>query len=257
VSIHQYIAPDSGFVALSQFRMPGLTGAALAEPAKVALRRHYDRANTGKDGRMRATMQDVPLSVTTIMRYACEVHGDRTVSTAIGDGGYRTSTYRELGDQVGRLANALRELGVSGDDRVATFMWNNTEHLAAYLAVPSMGAVLHTLNIRLSPEQIAYIANEAEDKVIIADVSLSPQLAPVLPLLETVHTVILVGDGDLVPLTGSGRSAATTKPWPTNHRSSPGRTSSKPTLRPCATRVERRAIRKALSTVTVRAICMP
>jgi fatty-acyl-CoA synthase len=152
-------------------------------------------------------MQDVPLSVTTIMRYACEVHGGRTVSTAVGDGGYRTSTYRELGDQVGRLANALRELGVSGDDRVATFMWNNTEHLAAYLAVPSMGAVLHTLNIRLSPEQIAYIANEAEDKVIIADVSLSPQLVPVLPLLETVHTVIVVGDGDLAPLAGSGRSA--------------------------------------------------
>ena len=57
-------------------------------------------------------------------------------------------------------------------------MWNNAEHLAAYLAVPSMGAVLHTLNIRLSPEQIAFIANEAEDQVIIADLSLTAQLAP-------------------------------------------------------------------------------
>jgi fatty-acyl-CoA synthase len=156
---------------------------------------------------MQATMQDVPLTVTTIMRYACEVNGDRTVTTAEGDGRYRSATYRELGDQVGRLANALRELGVSGDDRVATFMWNNAEHVAAYLAVPSMGAVLHTLNIRLSPEQIAYIANEAEDRLIVADVSLCAQLAPVLPLLRTVHTVIVVGDGDLTPLVKSGKAA--------------------------------------------------
>jgi len=153
---------------------------------------------------MQSTMQDVPLTVTTIMRYACEVNGDRTVTTAMGEGRYRSVTYRELGEQVGRLANALREIGVTGDDRVGTFMWNNAEHLAAYLAVPSMGAVLHTLNIRLSPEQIAFIANEAEDKVIIADVSLTAQLAPVLPLLDTVHTVIVVGDGDVDALVGSG-----------------------------------------------------
>jgi len=153
---------------------------------------------------MQSTMQDVPLTVTTIMRYACEVNGDRTVTTAMGEGRYRSITYRELGEQVGRLANALREIGVTGDDRVGTFMWNNAEHLAAYLAVPSMGAVLHTLNIRLSSEQIAFIANEAEDKVIIADVSLTAQLAPVLPLLNTVHTVVVVGDGDVDALVGSG-----------------------------------------------------
>jgi fatty-acyl-CoA synthase len=156
---------------------------------------------------MQSTMQDVPLTVTTIMRYACEVNGGRTVTTAEGDGRYRTSTYAELGDRVGRLANTLRELGISGDDRVATFMWNNAEHLAAYLAVPSMGAVLHTLNIRLSADQVAYIANEAEDKVIIADASLSEQLAQVLPLLDTVHTVLLVGDGDVASLTETGSAA--------------------------------------------------
>jgi fatty-acyl-CoA synthase len=153
---------------------------------------------------MQSTMQDVPLTVATIMRYACDVNGDRTVTTATGDGGHRTSTYRELGEQAGRLANALRALGVTGDDRVGTFMWNNAEHLAAYLAVPSMGAVLHTLNIRLSAEQIAYIANEAEDTVIVADLSLTEQLAAVLPLLETVHTIIAVGDGDIGPLQASG-----------------------------------------------------
>src|SRR4029077_20915706 len=131
---------------------------------------------------MDSTMQDFPLTIAAIMRHGCGVHGARTVTTATGSG-YRQTSYRELGQQAAQLANALRGLGVTGDQRVATFMWNNAEHLAAYLALPSMGAVLHTLNIRLSAEQIAYIANEAEDQVIVADLSLVDQLAPVLPLL--------------------------------------------------------------------------
>jgi fatty-acyl-CoA synthase len=155
---------------------------------------------------MYSTMQNCPLTVTAIMRHACTVNGDRTVTTATGQGGYRSITYRELGEQAARLANALRRLGVTGDERVGTFMWNNAEHLAAYLAAPSMGAVLHTLNIRLLPEQVAYIGNEAEDRVIVADLSLTAQLAAVLPLLETVHTVIAVGEGDLEPLTATGKT---------------------------------------------------
>jgi fatty-acyl-CoA synthase len=154
---------------------------------------------------MRSTMQDFPLTVAAIMRYATTVHGDRTVTTATGNGGYRHDTYREVGRRAARLANALRRLGITGDQRVATFMWNNQEHLEAYVAVPSMGAVLHTLNIRLFPEQIEFVAYEAEDKVVIADLSLTPVLAPVLRSMETVHTVIAVGDGDLVPLQASGK----------------------------------------------------
>ena len=121
---------------------------------------------------MDSTMQDFPLTITAIMRHACGVHGARTITTATGDG-YRHTTYRELGQQVAQLANALRRLGVTGDQRVATFMWNNAEHLATYLAAPSMGAVLHTLNIRLFPEQVAYVANEAEDQVVLVDMSLA------------------------------------------------------------------------------------
>ncbi|WP_396910346.1 long-chain fatty acid--CoA ligase [Mycolicibacterium sp.] len=151
---------------------------------------------------MNSTMQNWPLTITAILRHACGVNGDRTVTTACGEGRYRTISYRELGAQAAQLAHALRGLGVDGDQRVGTFMWNNTEHLAAYLAVPAMGAVLHTLNIRLSAEQIAYIANEAADSVVIADGSVVPLLAPVLPLLETVHTVIVVGDGDVEGLQG-------------------------------------------------------
>ncbi len=154
---------------------------------------------------MDSTMQDFPLTITAIMRHGCGVHGARTVTTATGDG-YRHSSYRELGQQAARLANGLRRLGVSGDQRVATFMWNNAEHLATYLAVPSMGAVLHTLNIRLFPEQIAYVANEAEDQVVLVDVSLAKLLAAVLGDLETVHTVIVVGAGDTTELEESGKT---------------------------------------------------
>jgi len=154
---------------------------------------------------MHSTMQDFPLTITAIMRHGVGVHGLRTVTTATGDG-YRHSTYREVGRQAAQLANALHGLGVTGDDRVATFMWNNAEHLVTYLAVPSMGAVLHTLNIRLFPEQIAYVANEAEDRVILVDLSLAKLLAPVLAGLNTVHTVIAVGDGELAPLQESGKT---------------------------------------------------
>lgn len=151
-------------------------------------------------------MQQWPLTITAILRHACGVNGDRTVTTATGQGSCRSTTYRELGEQAAQLAHLLREVGIEGDERVGTFMWNNTEHLAAYLAIPAMGAVLHTLNLRLSPEQIGFIAGEAQDRVIIADASLIPLLAPVLPLVDTVHTVIVAGDGDLEPLRGPNRT---------------------------------------------------
>src|ERR1700761_1479439 len=154
---------------------------------------------------MYSTMHSFPLTVTGILRHASTVHGARKVTTATGDG-YRECTYADLGRHAAQLANALRGIGIDGDQRVATFMWNNAEHLAAYMAIPSMGAVLHTLNIRLFPEQIVYVANEAEDRVVLVDLLLAKLLAPVLPSLETVHTVILVGDGDTGPLEESGKT---------------------------------------------------
>jgi fatty-acyl-CoA synthase len=154
---------------------------------------------------MYSTMQDYPLTIAGIMRHGCGVHGVRTVTTATG-AGYRQSTYAEVGQQAAQLANALRGMGVTGDERVGTFMWNNAEHLTAYLAVPSMGAVLHTLNIRLFPEQISFVANEAEDRVVLVDMSLAHLLGPVLPSLDTVHTVIAVGAGDIAPLQSSGKT---------------------------------------------------
>jgi fatty-acyl-CoA synthase len=154
---------------------------------------------------MYSTMHSFPLTVTGILRHASTVHGARKVTTATGDG-YRETTYAELGRHAAQLANALRGIGIDGDQRVATFMWNNAEHLAAYVAIPSMGAVLHTLNIRLFPEQIVYVANEAEDQVVLVDASLVSLLAPIVGELETVHTLIVVGDGDVDALAGSGKT---------------------------------------------------
>src|ERR1700730_15887109 len=113
-------------------------------------------------------MMDLPRTITSIMLYGTSVFGDAEVVTWTGDG-TRRRTYAEAGRRAARLANALRGLGVDGDQRVGTLMWNNAEHLEAYLAVPSMGAVLHTLNLRLDPGQLTYIAKHAEDHGVIVE----------------------------------------------------------------------------------------
>jgi fatty-acyl-CoA synthase len=159
---------------------------------------------------MRSTMMDVPLTVTAIMRYGSTVYGGREVVTATEDGTRRRS-YAEVGRRAARLANALRRLGIDGDQRVATLMWNNAEHLEAYFTVPSMGAVLHTLNLRLDPAQLSYIANHADDQVIIADGTLVPLLAKVLPDIKTVRHILVTDISsvtaapDLASLAGDGR----------------------------------------------------
>ncbi len=151
---------------------------------------------------MRSTMQDTPLSLATLARYGTTVHGSSEVVTWTGEGA-RSATYAEVGRRAARLAHGLLALGVTGDDRVATFMWNNQEHLEAYLAVPAMGAVLHPLNIRLFPDQVAYIAAHAEDKVVIVDGSLLPLLAKVLGQLTAVEHVVVNGPGDLSVVEGT------------------------------------------------------
>ena len=145
---------------------------------------------------MKSTMQEVPMTVSSILRHVATNHTVRQVITYSVNGSARYATYGDLEERCARLANALRRVGVVGDDRVATMLWNNQEHLEAYAAVPAMGAVLHTLNIRLSPAQLQFIANHAEDKVIIVDGSLVPLLAAVLPGLATVRVVFVTGDGD-------------------------------------------------------------
>jgi len=154
---------------------------------------------------MKSTMMDVPLTISTVVRHGTTVHGGSHVRTLQADRSCRIGTFAEVGARAAQLAHALAGAGITGDQRVATLMWNNQEHVEAYCAIPSMGAVLHTLNLRLTPEQIGYIADHAEDQVLLADSSLVPLLAAVLPNIPTVHTVVVTGDADLAPLEGRGR----------------------------------------------------
>ncbi|MFE2071671.1 long-chain fatty acid--CoA ligase [Streptomyces misionensis] len=153
---------------------------------------------------MLSTMQDVPLLISRILTHGATVHGSSQVITWTGEPEPQRRSFVEIGARSAQLAHALRDtLGVRDDDRVATLMWNNADHIEAYFAVPSMGAVLHTLNLRLPAEQLVWIVNHAADRVIILSGSLIPLIAPLLPLLKTVEHLVVSGPGDRAPLAGA------------------------------------------------------
>ena len=142
---------------------------------------------------------DHPLTLQLVLERMRGMNGDAEVVTFTGDGTTRAS-YAEVGERIDRLCRGLQELGVSAGDRVATFAWNSQHHLEAYLAAPCMGAVLHTLNIRLFPEQLVYVVNHAQDKVILVDASLVDALAQHVDQFETVEHYVVMGEGDLSKL---------------------------------------------------------
>ena len=143
---------------------------------------------------MRSTMQDAPLLIRDIVRHGQWMYAEKKVLTATsGEGQTNVSTFFDTAQRAERLAAALEDLGVQRDDRVATLMWNNQTHLEAYLAVPSMGAILHTLNLRLFPDQLSFIINHANDKVIIVDATLVPLLARIKDAIPAVQHVIVNG----------------------------------------------------------------
>jgi fatty-acyl-CoA synthase len=152
---------------------------------------------TQEDAAVQSTMQDVPLTVTRILTHGVQVHATSRITTWTGDGEPRRRTFAEAGARAAQLAHALREeLGVRGDDRIGTLMWNNAEHVEAYFAVPAMGAVLHTLNLRLPADQLVWIVGHAADRVLIVNGSLLPLLAPLLPRLPSIEHIIVSGPGD-------------------------------------------------------------
>jgi acyl-CoA synthetase (AMP-forming)/AMP-acid ligase II len=155
---------------------------------------------------LESTMQDFPLTIGMIFRHGRTVYSDSEVVTFEGDG-CRRATFADVAARAEQLAGALRRLGIVAGDRVGTFQWNNQEHLEAYLAIPNMGAVLHTLNIRLFPELLTYVVNHAEDRVVIVDDSLVPLLARVAPDLKTVEHYIVAGSGDAGALADAASSA--------------------------------------------------
>jgi fatty-acyl-CoA synthase len=141
---------------------------------------------------MKGLMQDYQLSLDTIFRRAEEYYPDKTVHT--GGPAPTQTTYAEWAGRTRRLGGVLDTLGISADGRVGTFAWNSGRHLELYFAAPCAGRVLHTLNIRLFPDQVVYIANHAEDEVVFVDRSLLGLFLPLLDRLPVVRHVVVMDD---------------------------------------------------------------
>ncbi|MGH9136769.1 MAG: long-chain fatty acid--CoA ligase [Acidimicrobiales bacterium] len=143
---------------------------------------------------MNGMIQDRPLTLDHFVRRAENLFHDKELVTATAAGRERT-TLGEWAARTHRLGGVLDDLGISDDGRVATFAWNTARHLELYFAAPCTGRVLHTLNIRLFPEQLTYVVNHAEDEVIFADRSLLKLLWPLVPTFETVRHLVVMDDG--------------------------------------------------------------
>jgi fatty-acyl-CoA synthase len=139
---------------------------------------------------------DFPLTLNHILHRVRSCNHGAELVTLTPDGTVERAAHGQLAERIDRLARALQQLGVEQGDRVATFAWNNQRHFELYFAIPCTGAVLHTLNIRLFEEQLTYIVNHAEDKVIFVDDSLVPVLEKLAPTFTTVAHYVVMGDGD-------------------------------------------------------------
>ena len=144
-------------------------------------------------------MMQQPLLISSLLTHAERHHAEREIVSRRIEGDIHRTNYRELAARSRRLAKALARLGVKLGERVATLAWNGYRHLELYYAVSGSGAVLHTLNLRLHPQQITYIANHAEDAVLCFDAGLAPQVASIAALLPTVRHFIVMTDREHLP----------------------------------------------------------
>jgi fatty-acyl-CoA synthase len=147
--------------------------------------------------RLQGLMQDdFPLTLHHMRRRMRGCNPGASVVTLLEPGKVQRTEHAEIAERVDRLARALSGLGVKEGDRIGTFAWNNQRHFELYFAIPCIGAVLHTLNIRLFEEQLVYIVNHAEDDLIFVDDSLVPALEKLAPQMGGVRHFIVMGDGD-------------------------------------------------------------
>ena len=154
---------------------------------------------------MNASMMQQPLLISTLLTHAERHHGEQEIVSRRVEGDIHRTTYRELAARSRRLANALAALGVAHGNRVATLAWNGYRHMELYYAVSGSGAVLHTLNPRLHPDQLAWIANDAGDELLCFDLGFLPLVESLAPALTTVEHFVLMSDRAHMP-------AATTLP---------------------------------------------
>src|SRR5687767_10172357 len=143
---------------------------------------------------MHGLMMDMPLLTSDLIRHAERHHGATEIVSKTVEGALHRYAYRDAAARARKLANALKKLGVGMHDRVATLAWNGFRHFEIYYAVAGSGAVIHTINPRLFPDQISYIANHAEDKVVFYDTTFAPLVARLRPQLKTVQRFLPLTD---------------------------------------------------------------
>lgn len=148
---------------------------------------------------MLGMMQDWPLTVDKILDHAKNWHGEREVVTRSVEGPIVRTTYAAIHERARRVSNALLGWGIKPGDRVATLAWNTGNHIETWYGIMGIGAVCHTLNPRLFPEQLAYIINHAEDRIIFTDLTFVPLLEAVLPHCPTVERVVVMTDAAHMP----------------------------------------------------------
>jgi fatty-acyl-CoA synthase len=143
---------------------------------------------------MQGLMMDQQLLISTLLRHADRHHGAVEIVTKTVEGAIHRYTYRDAHARARRLANALKKLGIGEQDRVATLAWNTYRHFEIYYAVAGSGAIIHTINPRLFPDQIAYIANHAEDKVVFYDTTFAPLVEKAKAQVKSVKRWIALDD---------------------------------------------------------------
>ena len=156
---------------------------------------------------MLGIMQDWPLTVNKILEHANTIHSDREIITRRVEGNIVRTTYADLFNTAKQVSNALKDLNIGMGDRVATLGWNSERHMASWYGTMGIGAILHTINPRLHPEQIAWIANHAEDKVLIFDKTFLPIVEAIKDHLLTVKTFVIYADADTMPENSLGAIA--------------------------------------------------
>ncbi|MDP9901063.1 long-chain-fatty-acid--CoA ligase [Variovorax ginsengisoli] len=149
---------------------------------------------------MLGLMQDRPLMISSLIDHAATFHPETEIVVRTVEGPVHRTHYREVQRRAKRVANAMQSLGVTPGQRVGTLAWNTHRHLELYYGVSGTGAVLHTVNPRLFPEQIDYIVNHAEDQVLFFDISFAPLVAQLAPSLRTVHTYVAMTDRAHMPV---------------------------------------------------------
>lgn len=145
-------------------------------------------------------MMNVPLTISSMMERAEKLFSKKEIVSRTHDT-ITTLTYKQLGERTRRLSSALKKLGIKEGERVGTLAWNHHRHVEAYFAIPGIASVLHTINIRLSPQHISYIIQHAEDRILLIDEDLVPLVENIQSQLSTVQAYIIMTDKDELPNT--------------------------------------------------------